>query len=175
MNEIMHVNGTDLTVRPVEFDDVERLARMFDRLSPDSVRYRFFSPLPRLPRPMLLQMSHVDHWRRDALVALDGDEIVADARYGVTPGSRPGSLEAELAVTVEDAWQNLGLGRRLTRRLTEVAVGRGYDAFVARILPDNRASLSLVHAVFPSAVVRLAGSEYEAHLPLKPVLVGATG
>ena len=81
MNEIMRVNGTPLTVRPIEITDVQRLARMFKRLSPESVRFRFFAPLPRLRWPVLLRLADVDHCQRDALVALDGDEIVAVARY----------------------------------------------------------------------------------------------
>jgi GNAT superfamily N-acetyltransferase len=168
MFEIMRVNGTPLTVRPIEITDVQRLARMFKRLSPESVRFRFFAPLPRLRWPVLLRLADVDHCQRDALVALDGDEIVAVARYNALANpERPDARDAELAVTVEDAWQRRGLGRRLTRRLARLARERGYDAFVATILAENRAALALVHDVAPDAQVRFAGGgEYEARLDL---------
>ena len=160
--DTMRVDGVELTVRPITIGDAERLARLFTRLSPSSVHFRFFSPIARPPRAALLRLADVDHGRRDALVALDGDEIVAVARYD----GRPGSREAEIAITVEDAWQHRGLGKRLARRLAELATGRGYDTFVATMLPDNRAALGLVHKLVPDATIRWAGGEYEASLPL---------
>jgi L-amino acid N-acyltransferase YncA len=110
----------------------------------------------------LLRLADVDHGRRDALVALDGDEIVAVARYD----GRPGSRQAEIAITVEDAWQHRGVGKRLAARLAKLAAEQGYDTFVATMLPDNRAALGLVRKLVPDATVRWAGGEYEADMPL---------
>jgi RimJ/RimL family protein N-acetyltransferase len=164
---ILRVDHVELDVRPVEISDVERLARMFGRLSRESVRFRYFSPIRRLPRPMLLRLADVDHCRRDALAALDGDEIVAVARYDEMRNPvQPGARDAEIAITVEDAWQHRGIGLRLARRLCVVARDRGYDAFVARILPENRAALGLVRKLAPDATVRYAGGDYEARFPL---------
>jgi GNAT superfamily N-acetyltransferase len=165
--DTMRVDGVELTVRPITIGDAERLARLFTRLSPSSVHFRFFSPIARPPRAALLRLAEVDHSRRDALVVLDGDEIVAVARYDGRPDDGPGaSHQAEIAITVEDAWQHRGLGKRLARRLAELATGRGYDTFVAMMLPDNRAALGLVHKLVPDATIRWAGGEYEASLPL---------
>jgi len=160
--DTMGVDGKELTVRPITIGDAERLARLFTRLSPMSVHFRFFSPISRPPRSALLRLADVDHCRRDALVALDGDEIVAVARYDGLIGSR----RAEIAITVEDAWQHRGVGKRLARRLAALAADRGYDTFVATVLPDNRAALGLVRKLVPDAKVRWAGGEYEAALPL---------
>jgi len=164
----MCVAGTALRVRPLETTDVHRLERMFGRLSRESVRLRFFSPIPRLMGATLLRLADVDHCRRDALVALDGDEIVAVARYSALAGTtRSGTRDAEIAVTVEDAWQRRGLGRRLTHCLARLARARGYEAFVARILPENRAALALMRDLAPDAEVRFDGGDYEARLPLR--------
>ncbi len=173
----MRVDGTDLTIRAITIADVDRLARMFGHLSATSVHFRFFSPVSRPPRSALLRLADVDHRRRDALVALDGDEIVAVARYDgrsgdgrrtdgpATAGPAP-SNQAEIAITVVDAWQHRGVGKRLARRLATLATDRGYDAFIATMLPDNRAALGLVRKLAPDATVRWAGGEYEATLPL---------
>jgi GNAT superfamily N-acetyltransferase len=167
MNEIMWAVGATLRVRPIEIADVDRLARAFERLSRESVLFRFFSPIPQLSRPFLLRLADVDHCRREALVALDGDEIVAVARYDETANSGPsGGREAEIAVTVDDAWQRRGIGRQLAGRLAGLAIERGYDAFVARILPENRAALGLMRALAPDASVKFVGGDYEARLPL---------
>jgi RimJ/RimL family protein N-acetyltransferase len=160
--DTLHIDGIELAVRPITVTDAERLARLFDRLSPTSVHFRFFSPISRPPRAALLRLADVDHGRREALVALDGDEIVAVARYD----GRPGSNRAEIAITVEDAWQHRGVGRRLAARLATLAFDRGYDTFLATMLPDNRAALGLVRKLVPDASVRWAGGEYEAEMPL---------
>ncbi len=158
------------TVRPIDVSDADRLARMFERLSRESIYYRFFSPVSRLSSSVLLRLADVDHCHRDALVALEGDEIVAVARYdGLAAVSGPdGSTlcEAEIAVTVEDARQRTGMGYELTRQLSELARAWGCDTFVARILPGNRAALALVRKLAPDVSVRFNGGDYEARLPL---------
>jgi RimJ/RimL family protein N-acetyltransferase len=161
----LRVRGAALVVRPIEADDADRLQRMFERLSPESRLFRFLAPVHRLTALTLLRLAAVDHERREALVALDGDEIVAVARYDeIAP--RDGHRRAEIALTVEDEWQRRTVGRRLVRRLGALAVDRGYDTFVATIMPENRAALGLVHRIAPDARVTFAGGHYEAHIPL---------
>ena len=156
-----------VTFRPVHITDVDRLERMFRRFSPESIRFRFFSPLPSVPRSALLRLAVVDHRRDDAVVALEGDEIVGIAGYnGLTDAGPPGMREAELSVAVEDAWQRRGLGRLLARRLAAVARERGCDAFRVRIIPENRPALRLLRDLVPDADVRFDSGEYAARLPL---------
>jgi GNAT superfamily N-acetyltransferase len=165
----IRAGGRELTVREITLGDVDRLSRMFNRLSPDTVYRRFFSPINEPPRSALVWLAAVDHSRREALVALDGDEIVAVARYD----SRPEGDTAEVAVTVEDAWQHQGIGRRLTTRLALRAVDRGIESFVASVLPENRPALDLLHKLSPDASVHFEGGGYEASMPL-PKLPRAT-
>ena len=75
---------------------------------------------------MLMWLTNVDHDRREALVAVHGNEIVAVARYD----GQPGSADAEIAVTVEDAWQHQGIGHRLARRLAACALDHGFERFI---------------------------------------------
>jgi len=155
-------DGAMVFVRPIRANDTERLRRMFDRLSPTTVYRRFFSPIVE-PRPSMLQhLATVDHDRREALVALHGDEIVGVARYDGT--RRPG--EAEIAVTVEDAWQHRGLGTLLLHELTKRAVAHGYDHFNASMLAENRPAMSMLRRLAPDARVALDGGSYEATIDL---------
>ena len=160
--EPLAVGNTTLCVRPIDADDVDRLSRMFDRLSPMTVYRRFFSPIRKPPRSALLQLAVVDHDRREALVALDGDDIVAVARYD----GRSDEHEAEIAVTVEDAWQHRGLGKRLSRRLAVRAVEHGYDSFVATMQGENYAALGLLRKLSHDATVRFEDGGYSASVPL---------
>lgn len=161
--DIVLDDGTVLAVRPIGPADVDRLERMFGRLSPTTVHRRFFSPVPRVPRRMLEWLANVDHDRREALVALHRDEIVAVARYD----GRTDSAEAEIAVTVEDAWQHRGVGTRLTRRLAHAAAGHGIERFAATMLPDNRPALGLLRKIAPTAAVRFSDGSYTASVPLR--------
>lgn len=164
MSETCEIEGIEVRIRPVEVTDVDRLARMALRLSPETIYLRFFAPLPRVPRSHLQRVANVDHCERDALVALAGDEIVAVASYA---GHAPGATrDAELAVTVEDAWQHRGLGLLLARRLATVAHGRGCETFVATVLPGNRAALDLIRKLAPDARIELSGGSYVARLRL---------
>jgi ribosomal protein S18 acetylase RimI-like enzyme len=164
MNEIqtLRIGDRALAVREIEVDDVERLRRMFGRLSADSVYRRFFSPIQEPPRSALLWLATVDHQDRDALVALDGDEIVGVARYD----TRAGTHAAEIAVTVEDAWQHQGVGKRLTKRLAQRAIDRGIESFEATVMADNRPALGLLRKLSPDATVRFDSGSYAASMPL---------
>ena len=161
------IDGTALSARPVKVTDVDNVARMFGRLSRESTYFRFFSPLPRVPDAMLRRLADVDHGRRDALVAFHGDKIVAMASYDeVTTSTGTAARDAELAVTVVDAWHHRGVGSWLSCCLTNLARRRGYDALVARTLPGNHAALALIRKLSPNAAVRFRSGEYEARLPL---------
>ncbi len=169
----LHVDGTELVIRPVDIGDVDRLARMTERLSPKSRYFRFFASIRRLPWSALMWLADVDHCRRDALVALDGDEIVAVARYQqVGRGDGAETTEAELAVTVEDAWQHRGLGRQLAHRVTALARDRGFDRLRVTVLSDNPVGLDLLRRLAPDATVQITDGTHQARLPLRPVKAG---
>jgi ribosomal protein S18 acetylase RimI-like enzyme len=155
------MNALVRTTRPVQPDDDARLQRLFDRLSPETILFRFFSPITRLSSSMRRRLVAVDHDRRDAIVMVDDDEIIAVARYDAVE-----ARVAEIAITVEDAWQRQGIGEQLTRELAELARARDFEMFLARTMPSNRAALGLVRKVFPDANVRFDGGEYVARLPL---------
>ena len=154
-------SGTTLVVRPIVVTDVDRLFRLFGRLSPETVHFRFFSPVQSPSRVALLRLATVDHHQREALVALAGDEIVAVARYDATSPTR-----AEVAIVVEDLWQRHGVGLHLSRQLATLARSSGFEELTASMLPDNRAVLSLAHKLAPTAKVHWAGGAYEVAVPL---------
>ena len=53
----IEVGNRSLTVREITIEDIERLRRMFTRLSPDSVYRRFFSPVHEPSRTALLWLT----------------------------------------------------------------------------------------------------------------------
>jgi RimJ/RimL family protein N-acetyltransferase len=160
--EQLLLEGRCITVRPIDDDDVDRLRRLFFRLSPETVHLRFFQPVKAPSEKMLHHLAEVDHNRRQAIVAVYDDEIVAVVRYD--RGEDP-SL-AEMAIVVEDAWQGHGLGKLLLRRLTVDAIEHGVETLTATVLGENRRALGLAHRVAPTTHTRLDHGEWYLDIPL---------
>src|SRR3954468_23247772 len=74
-------DGSTLRLRPIRPDDVAALIEFHKRLSPRSVYFRFFSPLPELSREKATQLCTVDYNNTFALVGEHAGRIVAVARY----------------------------------------------------------------------------------------------
>ena len=140
----------------MEPDDADRVRRLFQRLSPESIYRRFFTLFPAPPASVLRRLTTVDHGDHEALAVLDGDEIVAIASW-----DRPAHAadEAEIAVLVEDAWQHKGLGRALVRMLTGDAARHGITVLNATVLADNHPARRLAATVAHPDSVVLDGPE----------------
>ncbi|RMI41974.1 GNAT family N-acetyltransferase [Actinomadura harenae] len=138
----------DVRIRPFGKGDDDRLRSMSGTLSQGSLYTRFFSGTPRVPEPYVSMLGRLDHWNRDALVAICDDAMVGIAEYARAP-SRPD--EAEVAVLIADAWQRRGLGALLMRLLLPLATRRGITDFRADVCSTNLGALGLIRHTWPSA------------------------
>ena len=144
-------DGSTVDVRPIRPEDKGRLARGFERLSPESRYRRFLSPVPELDRRALAYLTEVDHHDHEALIAIDpAGEGVGVARFVRAP-SEPSA--AEVAVTVVDDWQGRGLGTALLDVLAERARQEGVRRFTALVLADNVDMLGLLGELGAARVV----------------------
>ncbi len=139
-----------IPTRPVQPDDEARFYRLWPRLSRESVYRRFHAPVHRLPAETVRRLVQVDHDLREAVVADIGGEVVGVARYDRSPTD---PTTAEFAILVEDAWQNLGVGRQLLTQLIELARDRGVAVLTATVQPDNERVLGLIRRLLPSSSV----------------------
>lgn len=135
-------DGTRIEIRALRASDREALLGAVGRLSDDSVRTRFFAPKREFSEREIGFYSNPDFVTHVALAAVLCDDpartIVGGGRYIL---SEPGS--AEVAFTVDDAYQGRGIGGRLIRHLTAIARQAGLREFVAEVLPGNAAMLSV--------------------------------
>jgi protein lysine acetyltransferase len=134
-------DGTELLLRPVLPGDSERTMQGHVRFSSDTLYRRFMSP--RVPSPALMdylaEVDYVDHF---VWVMTDEDRHpVADARF-VRDDHDPGV--AEIAFTVADAYQGLGIGSFLIAALSVAARVGGVEKFSARMLADNTAMRTIM-------------------------------
>ncbi len=139
-------DGTPLHLRPVRMDDTGRLRRALDRLSPEARRQRFLAPVGGISEAFVRGLIETPHERQCTLLVLrreDGEEMpVAGGRFVV--GDTPETSDScEFALTIGDAWQGQGIGRRLLRALIEAAEARGLRRMTGHILLDNRPMLAL--------------------------------
>ena len=137
--DVVLSDGGTVHVRPIRPSDGEAFRRFHAGLSSQSLYFRFFSPKPRLTDAEVERFTTVDMADRVALVAILGDELIADARYDRWPGKD----EAEVAFTVADEHQGRGLSTILLEHLAAIARTRGIARFTAEVLGENRAMLSV--------------------------------
>jgi RimJ/RimL family protein N-acetyltransferase len=157
-------NGTQIEIRPIRSDDHERLRNSHARLSPETQYRRFLGIKPELTSADVHYLVDIDGADHVALVATDGDEIVAVARF-VRLHDDPRT--AEFAIVVGDAYQRQGLGTELLQRLAGTARRRGVTRFVATILADNLAIHRLMGSVAAAPPLeRRLGTVSEVELEL---------
>jgi GNAT superfamily N-acetyltransferase len=152
-----------VTTRPIRPDDEPRFYRMWPRLSAETIYRRFHSPVRCLPADLVHRLVDVDHDRRDAVVALVGDEVVGVARYD-RAAADPAS--ADFAVVVEDGWQGVGLGRQLLAEVTALAAARGVRTATALVQTDNDRVVGLIRQVLPGARFTPEAEVFEVAGPL---------
>lgn len=153
-----------LLLRPIRSDDDEKLVDFHSRLSFDSIYRRYFSVHLELSPEEVQHFTNVDYVNRFALVVLDGDEIVAVARYDRFPET----ATAEVAFLVRDSYQHLGLGHRLLAALAVAAWQRGIKEFTAETLFANRDMIAVFrHSGFPVRTERIGG-DITVRFPIEP-------
>jgi RimJ/RimL family protein N-acetyltransferase len=139
-------DGARILIRPVEPGDAPVIRAAFEHLADVSRYRRFLSPIEHLSLEQLDYLTHVDHDRHEALGALDPStgEGLGIARY--VRDARD-ATQAEVAVTVADAWQGRGVGAALAERLADRARAADVERFTARLLIGNHAARRLLERV----------------------------
>ena len=131
-------DGDVIHFRPIRPEDAPMEAAFIGRVGPQSMYQRFFQAKRELSPEELRYFTTVDYDDRMALVALDGDRMVAVGRYDVTQDEAGGgSRTAEVAFLVEDAYQGRGIGSLLLQHLTVYARLMEVTEFEAFVLADN--------------------------------------
>ncbi len=138
--------GEQVFFRPIKATDESMMQDFFYSLSDRSVYQRYFMMLRALPHQTVQAMTTIDYEREMAIVGVvrrEGRErIVAVGRYGLIGDS---SRLAEIAFTVRDDWQNIGIGSFLLNYLADIAARRGIEAFTAEILQSNGPMLAILN------------------------------
>lgn len=144
LEQVTTSRGLRAWVRPVVPADAAELQRAHDRLSVMSRYQRFMTGTGAMSDALATYFTDVDHVRHEALIAFadaTGHEIVGVARFIRASAV---DAEAELAITIADAWQGRGLGGALLGLLVERARARDVRRLTVELLASNDAVRALV-------------------------------
>jgi acetyltransferase len=145
-------DGVPLLIRPIRPEDEPLIAEFHRRLSTESVYMRYFQHLQlgdRVAHERLVRICFNDFDREAALVAEHLDPQTGQRSIvGVGRLSRSHvANEASFALTINDEWQDRGLGQELLRRLVQIGRDEKLDRITAEILPENRGMIRVSEKV----------------------------
>lgn len=131
-------DGTKILTRPIRPEDEPLVVDLHRRLSQQSVRLRYFQPLPlgtRTAHERLTRVCFNDYDRELALVALpeSGAQIAGIGRLTKLRWRPVG----EFAILISDEWQRRGLGTLFLERLVHIARREKLERLRAEMLQEN--------------------------------------
>ena len=150
-------DGSTVHVRPARPGDRDRLEDYFMDLSDESRRLRFWGPVVNIRERAedAVEIDYVDHLTLLAFHGPDLSEVVGGAQY-----IREGTAQrAEVAMSVSDELQGLGLASILIAHLAEAARENGIEFFAADVLPENHKMIQVFRGTgFPIEIRTRPGS-----------------
>ncbi|WP_354671319.1 GNAT family N-acetyltransferase [Streptomyces sp. S.PB5] len=160
-------DGTTVSIRPALSDDRARVLRLYQDLSPESLRLRFSTAGLRSARQAAAKACSPARVGYLALVAETGGRVVGIAEYDTAVDSSPEPTCAENALVVADDWHDRGVGTLLVEHLVGAARVAGIRRFTADALAENGVVLQVFNDLGLSASRRLEGTEIHCTLQLE--------
>ncbi|HEX2942180.1 MAG TPA: GNAT family N-acetyltransferase, partial [Rhodopila sp.] len=163
--EHRQMGDESFTIRPIRPEDAEQHGAFFSRLSPQDIRFRFFSAMRELSPEQTARLTQVDYDREMAFIAVR--EATGDTVGVSRLACEPGGVSGEFAVIVQPDMKGRGLATYLMRRLIAWGRAQGLVEIVGQILADNAPMLSFVRHLGFSLHRMVDDPEVmEARLPL---------
>ena len=168
-SEIELRDGTRVLIRAGRPTDEALLEAMIPACSDWSLHHRFFG-LARFLSPVeyrcLLGVQDANALSLVGMVNVRGrEEMIAIAYFCRERATN----FAEVAFLVLDAYQGLGLGSYLLRRLLAVARAQGLAGLTADVMADNTVMLHVFEESHCNIVSTLAGDIYHLRLEFDPI------
>jgi acyl-CoA hydrolase/RimJ/RimL family protein N-acetyltransferase len=138
-------DGTKVKFRPIHPTDAPRMRDLFYKLSEGTIYYRFGWNMKQLPRKQIQDFVYIDHRNEVGIVGTipeaGDEEIIAFGGYYLDKKTN----RAEVALVVQDKWQNYGIGTFMIRYLARIAQKDGIRGFTAEIHTTNRTMQAVMH------------------------------
>jgi acetyl coenzyme A synthetase (ADP forming)-like protein len=159
--DVILKDGGTLRLRPPVAADVDAVLAFLEGLSERSLYLRFHG-IRRVDRALAESLLDPDWVETGSLAGWLGDRVVGIANY---VRLRNPSV-AEAAFVVADGEQGRGIGTRLLEQLAARAAETGIARFVAEVMAENQAMLSVFTRVGFDVVRELEHGEVEVSFPI---------
>jgi acetyltransferase len=154
-------------MRPVRPGDAQQMIDLFYDLSAETIFMRFFSPLKRISRSMLVKLSQIDYDREIALCAFAGKgglrKLIGVARIVFMPDGKTG----EFAVVLADEWHGKGIGTILLKQALTSAKKYGLSQVHGLVMTTNAPMLTMGQKIGFAVTRDPVSAEYRLTIALK--------
>jgi acetyltransferase len=164
-------SGLSILVRHIAQGDAPHFVNIFQHMGPDSRYRRFHQPMVNPTAEMIWReakrIEEMDGIYNDGLLAFvereDGSlRPIAAARYiALSPGV------VEVAMSVRDDYQNLGVGTLLLQLLTEEAHLAGVEKMVGTVMNSNDGMWIVLERLDFPVLRRVEGTESTIEVDLR--------
>ena len=134
--------GQKFLLRPIRPEDAGAHAALLTRITPEDMRYRFFSAQKTLPTEQIARLCDVDYNREMAFIAAHEDGRTCGVSRLVRNDTDGKS--AEFAVLIDPDAKGLGLGTALMHAIIGWARRQKVEEILGQILADNAPMLAFI-------------------------------
>lgn len=149
----------------------EQISRSLKDLSSESIRNRFLGSKKEFSPTELEYLTHLDGWNHYAIGIEESERPhrgIAVARL-VRSSTQP--EEAEIAITIIDEYQNMGLGSLLMKLIVLAATERNLERLSFSFLPQNEGIIRLIHKIGVSRRNSMAMDYVQLFVDIKDIKV----
>ena len=155
-------DGTTVCIRPVRRDDHDQVQGLYEEMSPENLRLRFFAA-SRRSAGMAADRACADaHPGYQVLLAETGGRVIGLAEYD----SGGTGDTAEISIAVADGLHHRGVGTLLVEHLVSAARAAGITTFTADALSENHEVLKLFADLGLRTTRRFEGPEVRCAIAL---------
>lgn len=133
-------DGTEVVIRPLQADDLDRSFAFFQALPPEDLTFLRRDVTKR--DVVAHRIKETDWGRLKCLVAMVGDEIVADGSLEASEHSWK-RHQGELRLIVGKKYQRKGLGVLMARELYGLAAAEKMEEIVVRMMRPQKAARAI--------------------------------
>ncbi|MGW7409969.1 bifunctional acetate--CoA ligase family protein/GNAT family N-acetyltransferase [Streptomyces sp. NPDC054833] len=155
-------DGTTVCIRPVHPGDHDQLQGLYEEMSPESLRLRFFAAGRRSAEMAADRACAAPRPGHRTLLAETKGQAIGLAEYD-TGGT---GTEADISLAVADGLHHRGVGTLLVEHLVSAARAEGVTAFTADALSENREVLRLFADLGLRTARRFEGREVRCTIEL---------
>lgn len=145
-------DGGVMRLRLARADDHDAILQAFERLSTESRVQRWFYPKRQLTEEEIAALVSPADDAHGAISAIElGPDGTEQSGIGMARfvRSKENADAAEIAITIVDDWQGLGIGRILLHRVLAMISERGIRFVDGRLQVENRAMRHLLEPYVP--------------------------